>query len=256
MFLAIDIGNTTTLIGFFEGDKLKGSFRVGSSHAVTADECGILIHQLLQFHAGKDKTIRMAGICSVVPTLTQIYISMAEKYFELTPDVLNHATPNIGLKILYEDTGQVGPDRIANAIAARTLYGYPAIIVDLGTATTYDILDSDGNYAGGVIAPGVWTSAANLFEKASRLFPVRLEKPKNFIARNTADSVKSGIYYGFIGQMEYLVDKIKKELNIADCRVIATGGYSDIFTEESKHIETVDMELTLKGLRIIFDSKR
>ncbi len=254
MFLAIDIGNTTIMIGFFEGDKLKGSFRVASSHAVTADECGILVQQLLRFHAGKDKTVRMVGICSVVPTLTQIYVSMAEKYFKLTPDVLNYATPNIGLEILYEDARQVGPDRIANAVAARTLYGYPAIIVDLGTATTYDILDTDGNYAGGMIAPGVWTSASNLFKKASRLFPVKLEKPENFIGRNTADSLKSGIYYGFIGQMEYLVDKIKKELNIADCRVIATGGYSDIFMEESKQIETVDTELTLKGLRIIFDS--
>lgn len=254
MFLAIDIGNTTIMIGFFEGDKLKGSFRVASSHAVTADECGILVRQLLQFHAGKDKTVRMMGICSVVPTLTQIYVSMAEKYFKLTPDVLNYATPNIGLEILYEDARQVGPDRIANAVAARKLYGYPAIIVDLGTATTYDILDTDGNYAGGMIAPGVWTSASNLFKKASRLFPVKLEKPENFIAKNTADSLKSGIYYGFIGQMEYIVNKIKKELDVADCRVIATGGYSDIFMEESKQIETVDTELTLKGLRIIFDN--
>ncbi|MEE9553803.1 MAG: type III pantothenate kinase [candidate division Zixibacteria bacterium] len=253
MFLAIDIGNTTTMIGFFEGDKLRGSFRIASSHAVTADECGILIHQLLQFHAGKDKTVRKVGICSVVPTLTQIYISMAEKYFKLTPVVLNHATPNIGFKILYDESRQVGPDRIANAAAARALYGYPAIIVDLGTATTYDILDSDGNYVGGMIAPGVWTSAANLFKKASRLFSVKLEKPENFIAKNTADSLKSGIYYGFIGQMEYLVDKIKRELNIADCRVVATGGYSEIFMGESKHLETVDTELTLKGLRIIFD---
>ena len=255
MFLAIDIGNTTIMIGFFEGEKLKGSFRVASSHAVTADECGILIRQLLEFHAGHDKSVRKIGICSVVPTLTQIYISMAEKYFNQTPLLLNHLTPDLGFKILYEDPRQVGADRIANAVAARALYGYPAIIVDLGTATTYDILDSDGNYAGGVIAPGVWTSASNLFKKASRLFPVKLEKPERFIATNTADSLKSGIYYGFIGQMEYIVEKIKKTMDVTDCRVIATGGYSEIFMEATKYIEIIDTELTLKGLRIVFDGQ-
>ena len=255
MFLAIDIGNTTTMIGFFEGDRLRGSFRVASSHAVTADECGILVHQLLQFHAGKDKIVRKIGICSVVPTLTQIYISMAEKYFKIEPLVLNYNQKNLGFEILYEDPRQVGPDRLANAAGGKTLYGYPAVIVDLGTATTYDVLDIDGNYAGGMIAPGVWTSASNLFRKASRLFPVKLEKPGKFIATNTADSVKSGIYWGFIGQMEYLVRKIKDLPGYSDCRVIATGGYSDIFAEDSKIIDTVDAELTLKGLQIIFDGK-
>jgi type III pantothenate kinase len=253
MFLAIDIGNTTTMIGFFEGTELKGSFRVGSYHAVTADECGILVHQLLQFHAGKDKSVRKIGISSVVPTLTQIYMSMAEKYFRKTPKTLNHMTEEIGFEILYDDPRQVGADRIANAAAVRAIYGYPAIIVDLGTATTYDVVDADGNYAGGLIAPGVWTSASNLFKKASRLFPVKLEKPDSFVATNTADSVKSGIFYGFIGQMEYLVRRIKESQGYADCRVIATGGYSDVFFGESKIIETVDPEITLKGLRLIFD---
>lgn len=253
MFLAIDIGNTTTMIGFFEKNELKGSFRVASSHAVTADECGIMIHQLLQFHAGSDKTVRKIGICSVVPTLTQIYISMAEKYFKLEPLVLNYAVKGIGFKILYDDPRQVGADRLANAAAARSIYGYPAVIVDLGTATTYDILDTDGNYAGGMIAPGVWTSASNLFRRASRLFPVKLERPEKFIGANAADSVKSGIYYGFIGQMEYVVGKIKKMEGFAECRVIATGGYAEIFVEDSESIEEVDTALTLKGLQIIFD---
>jgi len=253
MFLAIDIGNTTTMIGFFEGDRLLGSFRVASSHAVTADECGIMVHQLLQFHAGKDKSVREIGICSVVPTLTQIYISMSRKYFKKEPKMLNHLTENLGFEVLYDDPRQVGPDRLANAAAARKLYGFPAIIVDLGTATTYDVLDRDGNYAGGMIAPGVWTSASNLFRKASRLFPVKLEKPEKFVATNTADSVKSGIYYGFIGQMEFLVKKIKETDDFAESRVIATGGYSEIFAGESGSIDTVDVDLTLKGLQIIFD---
>ena len=253
MFLAIDIGNTTTMIGFFEEEKLKGSFRVASSHAVTADECGIMVHQLLQYHAGKDKIVEKIGLCSVVPTLTQIYVSMAQKYFKINPQVLNYTEKNLGFEIHYDDPRQVGADRLANAAGARVLYGYPAVVVDLGTATTYDVLDSDGNYAGGMIAPGVWTSASNLFRKASRLFPVKLEKPGKFIATNTADSVKSGIYWGFIGQMEYLVRKIKEVPGYGDCRVVATGGYSEIFAEDSKIIDTVDIDLTLKGLRVIFD---
>jgi type III pantothenate kinase len=252
MFLAIDIGNTTTMIGFFEGDKLMGSFRVASAHAVTSDECGILIHQLLKFHAGDDNNVRKIGICSVVPTLTQIYISMAEKYFGLKPLSLNHRT-KLGFRIKYDDPRQVGADRLANAAAARALFGYPAIVVDLGTATTYDVIDESGDYAGGLIAPGLWTSASNLFRKASRLFPVKIEKPDKLIAGDTANSVKSGIYYGFIGQMQYLVGEIKKQIGSDDIKVIATGGYSDIFSGETGIIDFIDQALTLKGLRIIFD---
>lgn len=253
MFLAIDIGNTTTMIGFFDGQELKGSFRVASSHAVTSDECGILIRQLLEFHAGNDKTVRKIGISSVVPTLTQIYISMSQKYFNLEPLLLSYRT-ELGFKILYDDPRQVGADRLANAVAARKLYGYPAVIVDLGTATTFDIIDKDGNYAGGLISPGVWTSAANLFRKAARLFPVKLEKPDKLIGTDTANSIKSGIYYGFIGQIDYLTKRIKNEMKYPTLKVIATGGYSDIFAKDSEVIQTVDAGLTLKGLQIIFDS--
>lgn len=253
MFLAIDIGNTTTMIGFFENEKLMGSFRIESSHAVTADECGILVHELLRFHAGKDRNVRKIGICSVVPTLTQIYLSMAEKYFQLEPDNLDHNS-DLGFKILYEDPAQVGADRLANAVAARKLFGYPLIVVDLGTATTYDIINSDGDYAGGLITPGLWTSASNLFKKASRLFPVKIEKPDKVIATDTANSIKSGIYYGFIGQVEYLVRLIKEQMKNENIKVIGTGGYSDIFLkDEIRLIDHVDQSLTLKGLQIIFD---
>jgi type III pantothenate kinase len=253
MFLAIDIGNTTTMIGFFEGEKLLGSFRVESSRAVTTDECGILVHDLLRFHTGKDNNVAKMGICSVVPTLTQIYISMAEKYFKLKPLILDHNS-NLDYKILYDDPAQVGADRLANAAAARTLFGYPSIIVDLGTATTYDIINSDGDYAGGLITAGLWTSASNLFEKASRLFPVKIEKPDKVIATDTANSIKSGLYYGFIGQMKYLVELIKQNMQNENIKVIATGGYSDIFIkDEIGLIDHVDQSLTLKGLRIIFN---
>lgn len=254
MFLAIDIGNTTTMIGFFEGDKLKGSFRVASSHAVTADECGILIHELLRFHAGNDKTVRKIGICSVVPTLSQIYISMAEKYFKLKALSLDPST-QLDFRVLYDDPAQVGADRLANTAAVRKLFGYPAIIVDLGTATTFDVIDVAGDYIGGLIAPGLWTSASNLFKKASRLFSVTMEKPDKIIATDTSNSIKSGIFYGFIGQLEYLVGRIQNQLDLENIKVIATGGYSDIFIDETTAIDVVEPELTLKGLQIIFDGR-
>jgi len=254
MFLAIDIGNTTTMIGFFEGNKLKGSFRIESARAGTPDECGIMIHQLLRHHAGDHKTVGKIGICSVVPPLTQIYILMAEKYFKITPLQLDYNS-ELDFKILYDDPEQVGSDRLANAAAARALYGYPAIIVDLGTATTYDAINDEGDYVGGLITPGLWTSASNLFKKASRLFPVKIEKPDKVIATDTANSIKAGLYYGFIGQMEHLVNLIKNDMNAENIKVIATGGFSDIFKEgETDVIDHVEPSLTLKGLQIVFDS--
>jgi type III pantothenate kinase len=253
MFLAIDIGNTTTMMGFFEGGKLEGSFRIESSRAGTSDECGIMIHQLLRHHAGDGKTVRKIGVCSVVPPLTQIYFSMAERYFKITPLSLDHNS-ELGFKILYDDPEQVGADRLANAAAARVLYGYPSIVVDLGTATTYDVIDVDGNYAGGLITPGLSISASNLFREASRLFPVKIEKPNKVIATDTSNSIKSGLYYGFIGQMEYLVSLIKRNMRAEDIKVIATGGFSDIFIKnETDVIDHVEPSLTLKGLQIIFD---
>jgi type III pantothenate kinase len=252
LFLAIDIGNTTTMVGFFEDGDLAGSFRVGTSRDSTPDECGILIHQLLVHHTGEDKTVRKIGICSVVPTLTQVYTLMANKYFGIEALSLDHNS-DLAFKILYDDPREVGADRLANAVAVRALYGYPSIIVDLGTATTYDVINSNGDYAGGLITPGLWTSASNLFEKASRLFPVKIERPDKVIATDTANSIKSGLYYGFMGQMEYMVKLIKRNMKSDDIKVIATGGFSDIFKEsETNVIDEVEPSLTLKGLQIVF----
>ncbi len=253
MFLAINIGNTTTTIAFFEGSELSGSFRIESSRAGTADECGMLIHRFLRDHVGDDYAVERIGICSVVPRLTDTYVSMAEKYFKIKPLLLDHNS-KLGFRILYEVPEQVGADRLANVAAARVLYGYPSIIVDLGTATTYDVINADGDFAGGLISPGVWTSASSLFEKTSRLFPVKIEKPDKVIATDTANSIKSGLYYGFVGQIEYLVNLVKRNMNAGDIKVIATGGFSDIFKERGTDvIDHVEPSLTLKGIRIVFD---
>lgn len=254
MFLAINIGNTSTTVAFFEGTELSGSFRIESSLAETADEYGTLINQFLRDQAGDDYAVGKIGICSVVPPLTPIYVSMAEKYFKLKPLLLDHNS-KLGFRILYDRPEQVGPDRLANAAAARVLFGYPSIVVDLGTATTYDVINSDGDFAGGLISPGLWTSASNLFEKTSRLFPVKIEEPDKVIATDTANSIKSGLYYGFLGQTEYLVKLIKRNMNADNIKVIATGGYSDIFKERDMDaIDHVEPSLTLKGIRIVCDA--
>jgi type III pantothenate kinase len=191
----------------------------------------------------------------VVPPLTQIYVAMSEKYFKIEPLLLTHYT-ELGFKILYDNPGQVGADRLANVAAAKKLYGYPAIVIDLGTATTYDVINADGDYAGGMIAPGVWTSASQLFRRGSRLFPVKLEKPKKIIGTETGDSIKSGIYYGTIDQIDGLVNRISEQAKFKNPRVVATGGYAEVFCSESKTVQHIDKDLTLKGLQIIFDSNK
>jgi type III pantothenate kinase len=253
MFLTIDIGNTSTLVGVFEGDNLKASFRLLSDKKKTVDELGAEIKSLLESHTKSDALPDKIAVCSVVPELTAIYNTMLESNFSVKPLLLSHET-DLPFKILYDNPAQVGADRLANAAAVRELYGYPSIVIDLGTATTYDVINSEGNYLGGLILPGLWTSASNLFEKASKLFPVNIEKPKNLIGKDTADSIKSGLYYGFIGQMEFLVDKIKEELSSENTIVIATGGFSNAFSEDTEIINYIDPDLTLKGLKIIFDN--
>jgi len=257
MILAVDIGNTTTMVGIYEAEKLTGFYRIASKTnkdvglPTTADEIGLKIHQLLQIHRKGDVLVEKLVVCSVVPDLIQVYTEMAEKYFKAKTWVLDHES-DLGMKIDVEEPAQVGPDRLANAIAMREIYGSPAIVVDLGTATTFDVVNDSGDYIGGAIAPGVLTSSAELFRKASRLFPVQLEMPDKCIGSNTADSMKSGIFYGTLGMIDYIVEKIIAELPKKKVAVIATGGYAEIFSKQSKYIQKVDPVLTLTGLILAY----
>jgi type III pantothenate kinase len=252
MLLVIDIGNTHTVSGVYDGEGLKEHYRVASNHALTVDECGILVKQLFVEH----RKIKDVIICSVVPPLTPIYEEMSKKVLGIDPVVVN-SDLSLGIKILYDDPKTVGADRIANAVAAYEIYGGPAIVVDFGTATTFDVISEDGEYLGGAIAPGIETSSLNLFQKASQLFKVSLQKPRKAIGRNTEESLRSGIIFGTVGQIDGIAKRIKEELRLMSSskrepRIIATGGLADLIARESETIEDVDPTLTLEGLRRIY----
>ncbi len=252
MLLAIDIGNTHTVLGIYDEEKLKEYFRVASNHALTVDECGLLVKQLFQEY----DNIKDVIICSVVPPLTSIYEEMSKKFLEVEPVVVS-SDLSFGIKILYDDPKTVGADRLANAVATYDIYGGPAIVVDFGTATTFDVISEKGEYLGGAIAPGIETSSFNLFNKASQLFKVSLEKPKKAIGKNTEESLRSGIIFGAVGQIDEIVKRIKKELSEdfqsqKKPKVIATGGLANLIAKESKTVEEVNPTLTLEGLRRIY----
>ncbi len=252
MLLAIDIGNTHTVLGIFHEEKLTEHFRVTSNHALTADECGVLVKQLFPDH----KKVKDVIICSVVPPLSPIYQEMSKKFLKVDPVLVNWNLP-LGIKILYDDPSQVGADRIANAVAAYKIYGGPVIVVDLGTATTFDVISEEGEYLGGAIAPGIETSSLNLFKRAAQLLKVSLERPGQAIGRNTEESLRSGIIFGSVDQIDGMVNRIKDELETKHRikkkpEVIATGGLAGLIAQESKTIEKVSPTLTLEGLRRIY----
>jgi len=249
MLLAIDIGNTNTVIGIFNKKKLKDFFRVTTHNYKTPDECGSLLKQF----TGKNK-IGDIIICSVVPPLTSVYQVAGKKYFKKDPFVLSLEI-NLGVKILYDDPRQVGADRLANAVASYELYQGPTIVVDMGTATTIDVISKKGEYLGGAIAPGLESSSFYLFQKAAQLYRVRFEKPKDVIGKNTEESLKSGILYSAVGGIDEIVKRIKRKLK-GKVTVIATGGLAELVSAESKTIQKINPTLTLEGLRIIYERIR
>ena len=252
MLLAIDIGNTTTVLGLFQNGKLASFYRITSCHSMTEDEAGLQVRQLF----GEESLARLKGvvICSVAPSLTSTFQRMSQKYLQISPLIVN-SDLKIGLKIRYKDPSQVGADRIANAIAAKILYKLPCIIVDLGTATTFDVISGKGEYLGGVIAPGIETSSSELFRRTAQLFKVKIEKPPRAVGKTTQESLQSGIILGAAGQIDFIVEQIVKELG-KKCQVVATGGYAPLVWKVSKRIQKVDLTLTLKGLYYIYEILR
>jgi type III pantothenate kinase len=253
MLLAIDIGNTNTVIGCFRGAELAGSFRIQSARAYTTDEAGILCRQLIEHHVDAPQAIDSVAICSVVPALTAVYENMSRIYFNCESLTLRPGD-DLGLTLAVGDPTQVGADRLANALAARDLYGTPAVVVDFGTATTFDVLAADGTYMGGVIAPGVITSSAELSRRAAQLFGVRIEKPAQLIGSNTAAAMQAGIYYGTVGQVLHILRSIEAELGTRPV-VIATGGLAELWRKGVSAIDHVDLNLTLQGLRLFCDRR-
>jgi type III pantothenate kinase len=241
MLLAIDLGNTNLAFGLFEGDQLRHDWRLATRRDSMPDELGLLMVQLIRQEGIDPKSVDAVVVASVVPPLNSSLVQAIDRYFGKT-----------GLKIHYRDPKEVGADRIVAAMAAFKKYGGPLIIIDFGTATTYDVVSKEGDYLGGAIAPGMGISVDALYERAARLQRVELKAPANVIGRTTAESMQAGIIFGFTAQVEGMVTRIKKELG-ENPRVIATGGLAGLIAAETSVIELVDQRLMLEGLRLIYD---
>jgi len=246
MFLAINIGNSLVKFGIFDGGELL-DVRTAPSSTKTGEQFWEIIKKPLGRANGDGPKIEKIGIASVVPVLTEVFAKLAGMHLSLQPYILD-SNCRYDFKILYDDPTQIGADRLANVIAARAIYGYPAIVVDIGTATTFSVINVVGDFTGGPIAPGPATSAESLFSRGARLFPVQIEKPDKLIAQNTSDAMKAGIYYGSLGQIDYLISSIKGKLGGDNVRVIVTGGMAELFAPDIAGVDSVDPHLTLRGI--------
>jgi len=252
MFLAIDIGNTHTSFALYNNDTSLGHWRVTSIISRTEDEIAVQLGFFCDSIGVKISDITAVGISSVVPNLTIAAQRMAEKYITKNDVMVVGSHCKIGMPILYDDPAAVGADRICNAIAGYKKYGGPLIIIDFGTANTFDVISKDGEYMGGVISPGLETSAADLHRRAARLPKIELEFPGKAIGRNTVESMKSGIMFSSVDSINGIVHRIREELN-ENAKVIATGGYASLIASRAPVIEHVEPTLVLDGVRIIYN---
>ena len=252
MLLAIDSGNTNTVFAIFDNNgKVIGSWRSSSTLERTADDYGVWLLQLLNFAGIKLELINSAIIATVVPTALFALKSLCRTYFKTNPLVIGDEGVEIGIEILLDQPQDIGADRLVNAISAHQKYGGPLIVIDFGTATTFDIVDSKGNYAGGIITPGVNLSQEALHMAAAKLPRVAITRPHQVIGKGTVQAMQSGIYWGYLSMIEGMVMRIKEEFG-APMKVIATGGLAKLFTQSSEFIKCADDELTLRGLFAIY----
>jgi type III pantothenate kinase len=253
MLLAIDAGNTQTVIGLFEGAELADHWRIASVADRTEDELAMVIQQFLGLRRYTMDRVTGVAIASGVPRITVALRAMTIRYFGFEALVLETGV-RTGMPVIYDNPKEVGADRIANAVAAYDLYGGPSIVVDFGTANTVDAISAKGEYLGGAIFPGIEISMDALFERAALLRRVELVPPKNVIGKSTMESIQSGSVYGFTGQVDALVERFEAELG--DSAVVATGGLTDLIMPFSRTIQHNEPWLTLHGLRIVFDRNR
>ena len=249
MLLAVDVGNTQTVFGLFDGASLTEHWRIATERNRSGDELGALYGNFLDF-----SSVEGIALASTVPQLHRAYEELAKEYaraelLELGPGI------KTGVPIRYDDPREVGPDRIANAVAAVERYGSPCIVVDFGTSTNFDVVSAEGEYVGGVLAPGIEVSMDALFQRAARLFKVDFVEPPTVIAKNTAASLQSGLVYGFAGQVDGIVDRIRGELG-AEAQTVATGGLADLIVPHARTLDRVDPFLTLEGLRLVWERNR
>jgi len=254
MLLAVDIGNTSIAIGVFEGEKLRTTWRMATNIQHMADEYATFLLNILRHQGLYTSNITEIAMCSVVPPLITTFIDLAQRYFHATPLVVG-AGVKTGVKIRMDNPREVGADRIADAAAAHHLYGGPVVIIDLGTATTFGIVSKEGDYIGGIIATGIATAAEALVTRTAQLPRVELTRPKHVIGTNTVAAMQSGIIFGYVSLVEGMLARIEKELGEKPT-VVATGGYAQLIANETKVINTVNLDLTLIGLRLIHEMNK
>jgi len=254
MLLTIDIGNTNLTLGLYQGEELGARWRLATDHERMPDEYGLQLLGLLQHVGCHPGELTAVSMSSVVTPLTTRLIQACQVYLNQDPFVVTSQVKT-GIRILYEDPTAVGPDRIADAAAVQKLYGGPAIIIDFGTATTFNALTAGGDYLGGAIAPGIGIAADALYQRTARLPKVDLKRPPSVIGRNTVHAMQSGLLYGYVALTEGMVARFREELG-QDARVVATGGLSEIVSRETSSVQIIAPWLTLDGLRIIWELNR
>lgn len=251
MLVTIDIGNTNIAVGVFDGDRLQVTWRLATGIHRLADEYGTLLLNLLQRQGIPLSKIRGAALCSAVPPLVSIFHEVCQEYLGISPLVVE-AGVRTGIRISLDNAREVGPDRVVNAVAAHHLYGEPVIIIDLGTATTFDVVSDGGAYLGGAIAPGIAIATEALFTRTAMLPRIELVRPRQVIGRSTISAMQSGIVFGYVSLIEGMVRRIEQELG-SKTTAIATGGYAQLLAQETPVIQIVNKDLTLIGLRLIYE---
>ncbi|MEN1966442.1 type III pantothenate kinase [Lentibacillus sp. N15] len=252
MLFVLDVGNTNTVLGVFENDQLQHEWRIKTDRHKTEDEFGVLIKSLFDHKGIRFSDIHGVAISSVVPPIMFSLEKMCQIYFHLEPLIIASNTVQSLLKMGYPNPNEIGADRIVNAIGAIAEYGSPLIIIDFGTATTYCYVNEQEEYYGGAIAPGVHISMEALYSKASKLPKIEIEAPGNVIGRSTVEAMQSGMFYGYVGQVDGIVTRIKQQAKM-EPQVIATGGLASLISDASTTIDYVDQHLTLKGLHLIYE---
>ena len=258
MILVLDVGNTNTVLGIFKKKELIVEWRLSTDSKKTADEYGIQVMQLFYQRGIKIEDIEGVIISSVVPNIMYSLEHMIRKYFKLTPMVVGPGVKT-GINVKYDNPKEVGADRIVNAVSAHEMYKRPLILIDFGTATTFCAISKEANYLGGTICPGIKIASEALFERAAKLPRVELVKPETVICKNTVSSMQAGIIYGYIGQVDYIVNKMKSEMmgmGEEEPFVVATGGLAQVIRKDSATINEVQPYLTLEGLRMIYEKNR
>ena len=255
MLLVVDVGNTNITCGVYEGEELKATFRITTKIPRTSDEYAMMFTNMLALQQVSIKEIEGSIIASVVPDVMHSLTGGVVKSTNTKPLIVGPGVKT-GINVVTENPRAIGADRIVDAVAAYEKYGGPILVLDFGTATTYDYVTAEGNFAAGITAPGIRISSEALWKSAAKLPNIEIKKPKSILAQETISSMQAGLMYGQIGQTEYIIKKVKEETGIADLKVVATGGLGRIIADETDTIDVYDSALTLDGLRIIYEKNR